>query len=50
MEKYVHQQNVKRFRDLLGRVTDQGQRNQIERLLAEEEAKEAPLKLALPRD
>jgi hypothetical protein len=48
MEKFVREQNLLRFRDLLLRVTDQGQRQQIVRLIAEEEAKACPPKFALP--
>jgi hypothetical protein len=47
MEKFVREQNLLRFRDLLLRVTDQGQREQINRLIAEEEAKGRPAKLGL---
>jgi hypothetical protein len=50
MEKYVREQNLLRFRDLLLRVTEQGQRQQIIRLIAEEEAKGRPSKLALPTE
>jgi hypothetical protein len=48
MEKFVREQNLLRFRDLLFRVTDQGQRQQINRLIVEEEAKARPPKLAPP--
>ena len=41
MEKCVREQNLKRYRDLLISVTDEEQRNQIEHLIAEEEADEA---------
>ena len=41
MEKFVHRQNLERYRDLLARVTDEEQRNQINHLMAEEEAKDA---------
>jgi hypothetical protein len=50
MEKFVHEQNLLRFRDLLRRVTDQTQRQQIIRLIAEEEAKGRPAQLALPAE
>lgn len=43
MEKFVHEKNLKRYRDLLGSVTDEGQRFQINRLIAEEETKAFPL-------
>ena len=48
MEKFVREQNLQRFRDLLLRVTDQGQRQQINRLIAEEEAKDRPFRLEPP--
>jgi hypothetical protein len=41
MEKFVHDQNLARYRELLTRVTDPEQRRQIEHLMAEEEAKDA---------
>jgi len=50
MEQFVHRQNLMRFRDLLDQVTDEEQRNKIKHLLAEEEAREVPLKLAPARD
>jgi hypothetical protein len=43
VEKFVREQNLSRFRDLLPKVTDEGQRKQIEKLMAEEEAKSKPL-------
>lgn len=42
MEKYVQQQNILRFQDLLLRVTDEARRKQIENLIAEEKAKSKP--------
>ena len=48
MDIFVHRQNTSRFRDLLLRVTDTDQRQQIRRLLAEEEAKALPRKLGPP--
>lgn len=47
MDIFVHRQNISRFRDLLLRVTDD-QRQQIRRLLAEEEAEALPRKLGPP--
>jgi hypothetical protein len=44
VEKFVREQNLSRFRDLLHRVTDEGQRKQIEYLIAQEEAKDPALK------
>ena len=48
MEKFVQQQNLRRFRDLLFRVTDEAQRAQIKCLIAEELAKDPVLKLRPP--
>ena len=48
MDIFVHRQNTSRFRDLLFRVTDTDQRQQIRRLLEEEEAKAIPRKLGPP--
>ena len=48
MESFVHEQNRSRFRNLLLRVTDADQRQQIHQLLAEEEAKALPRKLEPP--
>ncbi len=50
MEKFVREQNLVRFRDLLLRVTDEGQRQQINRLIVEEEAKARSPKLGLPAE
>jgi len=50
MEKYIHRQNLKHFRDLLDTVTDVEQRKQIARLLAEEEAKDALPKIGPPAE
>jgi hypothetical protein len=48
MEILAHRQNTSRFRDLLLRVTDADQRQQIQQLLAEEETKALPRKLRPP--
>ena len=50
MEEFVRDQNLLRFRDLLLLVTDEGQRQQIGRLIVEEEAKGGPPKLASPAE
>ncbi len=39
MERFVSRLNIDRYRELLGRVTDEEQRNQILYLLAQEVAK-----------
>ena len=36
--EFVHVANLERFRDLLTRTTDEGQRQQIRKLMAEQEA------------
>jgi hypothetical protein len=48
MENFEPRPIASRFRDLLLRVTDTGQRQQLHQLLAEEEAKALPRKLARP--
>ena len=40
MEWFIRQQNLERFRRLLALSPDESERRQIEKLLAEEEAKE----------
>jgi hypothetical protein len=48
MENFEHRQNTSRFRDLLRRVTDTDQRQQIQQLFAEEETKALPPRLGPP--
>ena len=48
MESFEHRQTTSRFRDLLLRVTDTDQRQQIQQLLAEEEVKALPPRLGPP--
>jgi len=48
VEKFVQAENLSRFRNLLHRVTDEGQRKQIEILIAEEVAKGAASKSKPP--
>ncbi len=40
MEWFIRQQNLERFRRLLAQSIDEPERRQIQKLLAEEEAKE----------
>jgi hypothetical protein len=40
LDSFIHQQNLERFRRLLAQSTDESQRQQIRKLLAEEEAKD----------
>lgn len=42
MERYVHEENIRRYRKLLEHETDETKRDRIRRLLAEEEAKHMP--------
>ncbi len=44
MDGFVHQQNLERLRKLLAESPDHPQRQQILKLLAEEEAKDRTLK------
>ncbi len=41
MERFIHRQNLERYRKLLTQVTDERQQ-QILKLIAEEEAKDEP--------
>jgi hypothetical protein len=40
MERFIRRQNVERYRELLKTVTDQGEREKILKLLAEETHKQ----------
>lgn len=40
MEWFIHQQNLERYRRLLAQSADESERQQILKLLAEEEAKD----------
>lgn len=42
MERFVHRMNLERLRRLLNETRDEAQRRQIEKLIAEEEAKGLP--------
>lgn len=42
MDRFVHEQNLVLLRKQLEQMTDEGRRQQIARLIAEEEAKEPP--------
>lgn len=41
MHRFIHNENLKRFRELLAQETDPAKREQIERLLMEEEHRES---------
>ena len=43
MEKFIHQQNLERYRKMLSEKTHEPQRQTIVRLLADEENREDPL-------
>jgi hypothetical protein len=40
MERFIHRENLEHYRKLLTQSTDEGRREQILKLLAEEEAKD----------
>lgn len=42
MERFIHNENIRRYRKLLEEERDEEKRNVIRKLLAEEEAKEVP--------
>ena len=42
MERFIHNENIRRYRKLLEEETDEEKRNIIRKLLAEEEAREIP--------
>jgi hypothetical protein len=44
-EQFIHDQNIHRYRRLLWRVTDEGQRQVLLELLADEEAKQMDTRL-----
>jgi hypothetical protein len=42
MQRFIHDENIRRFKQLLERTTDEVERQRILRLLAEEDAKVGP--------
>jgi hypothetical protein len=42
MDKFLHQQNLERFAKLIAETTDEARRQQLQKLLAEEQAKDQP--------
>lgn len=42
MERFIHNENIRRYRKLLEEEKDEEKRNVIRKLLAEEEAKQIP--------
>ncbi|WP_291569640.1 hypothetical protein [Bradyrhizobium sp.] len=50
MERYIHNENIRRYQKLLEVEQDEEKRNIIRKLLAEEEAREIPAKPGGPRE
>lgn len=48
MERFVHDENIRHYRKLLEEERDEAKRDQIRKLLAEEEARPTPLQ-PMPR-
>lgn len=42
MERFIHNENIRRYRKLLEEEKDEDKRNVIRKLLAEEEARQIP--------
>jgi hypothetical protein len=42
MERFIHNENIRRYRNLLNMEQNEDKRNVIQKLLAEEEAKDVP--------
>lgn len=45
MERFVHEENIRRYRKLLEEEKNEQKRHVIRKLLAEEEAKDVPVSL-----
>lgn len=50
MERFIHNENIRRYRRLLEEEQDEEKRNTIRKLLAEEEAREIPASLERQQD
>ena len=50
MERFIHNENIRRYRKLLEEERDEEKRNIIRKLLAEEEAKDVPASPGSRRD
>lgn len=50
MERFIHNENIRRYRKLLEQEKDEEKRNVIRKLLAEEEAKDVPGNPLVRRD
>ena len=42
MDRFIRHENIKHYRELLARTTDRAERERVEKLLTEEEAKDRP--------
>lgn len=42
MDRFIRRENIERYRRLLAQTTDEAQRRQLLKLIAEEEAKDNP--------
>ena len=49
MERFIHNENIRRYRKLLAEEQNEEKRNIIRKLLAEEEAKDVPASPGRPR-
>lgn len=50
MERFIHNENIRRYKKLLKEEQDEEKRSIIRKLLAEEEAKDVPASPASRRD
>lgn len=50
MDRFIHNENIRRYRQLLDSERDEEKRNLIRKLLAEEEAKDIPASPVERRD
>ena len=50
MERFIHDENIRRYRNLLEMEQNEDKRNMIQKLLAEEEAKDVPTRPGGRRD
>jgi hypothetical protein len=50
MKRFIHDENIRRYRNLLEMEQNQDKRNMIQQLLAEEEAKDLPTRPCGRRD
>lgn len=50
MERFIHRQNLELFRKQLAETTDESKRRMLEKLLAEEQAKDQSRRKCTPSD